>query len=230
MIYMLIGHVLGDFYFQNNKLAKAKKTSLQYVMIHNALYGIGLLMGLLMILVYRKITMVDLYCWVILWILHGVIDTLKYFLGNKNKLTNRWTFIVDQILHIMSILVVTHLLGMTSTHITLKFVLMMLLVGKPGNILLLLFINRYDPIHYSNKQEKSVKGAGMYIGISERLLFIIFLATNNFTGIPVVLSIKAFARYKKVVDEPIFAEYFAIGTFTSLLITLIIYYGITIYL
>ena len=230
MIYMLIGHVLGDFYFQNNKLAKAKKTSLQYVMIHNALYGIGLLMGLLMILFYRKITMVDLYCWVILWILHGVIDTLKYFLGNKNKLTNRWIFIIDQILHIMSILVVTHLLGMTSTHITLKFVLMMLLVGKPGNILLLLFINRYDPIHYSNKQEKSVKGAGMYIGISERLLFIIFLATNNFTGIPVVLSIKAFARYKKVVDEPIFAEYFAIGTFTSLLITLIIYYGITIYL
>lgn len=230
MIYMLIGHILGDFYFQNNKLAKAKKTSLQYVMIHNALYGIGLLMGLLMILVYRKITMVDLYCWVILWILHGVIDTLKYFLGNKNKFTNRWIFIIDQILHIMSILVVTHLLGMTSTHITLKFVLMMLLVGKPGNILLLLFINRYDPTHYSNKPEKSVKGAGMYIGISERLLFIIFLATNNFTGIPVVLSIKAFSRYKKVVDEPIFAEYFAIGTFTSLLITLIIYYGITIYL
>ena len=85
-------------------------------------------------------------------------------------------------------------------------------------------------MYYSNKPEKSVKGAGMYIGISERLLFIIFLATNNFTGIPVVLSIKAFARYKKVVDEPIFAEYFAIGTFTSLLITLIIYYGITIYL
>lgn len=230
MIYMLIGHVLGDFYFQNNKLAKAKKTSLQYVMIHNALYGIGLLMGLLMILVYRKITMVDLYCWVILWILHGVIDTLKYFLGNKNKLTNRWIFIIDQILHIMSILVVTHFFGMTSNNITLKFMLMMLLVGKPGNILLLLFINRYDPTHYSNKPEKSVKGAGMYIGISERLLFIIFLATNNFTGIPVVLSIKAFARYKKVVDEPIFAEYFAIGTFTSLLITLIIYYGITIYL
>lgn len=230
MVFMLIGHILGDFYFQNNKLAKEKETSLQYVMIHNVLYGFGLLIGFVLILCFRKITMDDFTCFIMLWILHGVIDTVKYFLGNTNLLTKRWIFIIDQIIHFISIVIVTQFFDITSTHITLNFVLMMLLVGKPANILLLLLINRYDPIHYSDASINSVKGAGMYIGISERFLFIIFLATNNFAGIPVVLTIKAFARYKRIVDEPIFAEYFAIGTFTSLLITLIIYYGIVLYL
>ena len=228
MIYMLIGHVLGEFYLQSNKLAKEKETSLQYVMIHNILYGFGLFIGFLLILCFRRITLFDFYCFVMLWILHGVIDTVKYFLGNTNTLTKRWIFIIDQIIHIMSIVIVTQIFNMTTTHATLNFVLMMLLVGKPANVLLLLLIHRYDPRHYADTPVNSVKGAGMYIGMSERLLFIIFLATNNFTGIPVVLTIKAFARYKRIVDEPIFAEYFAIGTFTSLLITLITYYGIVI--
>lgn len=35
---VIIGHLLGDFYIQTNRMAEKKKTSIRYVLLHCLLY------------------------------------------------------------------------------------------------------------------------------------------------------------------------------------------------
>lgn len=61
------------------------------------------------------------------------------------------------------------------------------------------------------------------MGTLERLLSLLFLSQNLVSGIAVVFTLKGIARYKKISEDAKFAEYFVIGTFTSLLIVFIVY-------
>ena len=37
---LMIGHLLGDFYFQTNKLAEKKRTSFVYTLLHCFIYSL----------------------------------------------------------------------------------------------------------------------------------------------------------------------------------------------
>lgn len=63
------------------------------------------------------------------------------------------------------------------------------------------------------------KNAGEAIGNLERLIIVTLVIQQNYAAIGLVFAAKTIARYKQL-EEKNFAEYFLIGTFTSLIVAL----------
>lgn len=73
---------------------------------------------------------------------------------------------------------------------------------------------------YSNQIDDSgIKGAGIQIGIFERILIFTFVLTNQYAAISIIFAAKSIARFSEL-NERNFAEYYLLGTFTSITIAL----------
>jgi len=66
-----------------------------------------------------------------------------------------------------------------------------------------------------------VRGAGAVIGFLERALVLTFVLLNQYTAIGLILTAKSIARYKEL-DNRRFAEYFLIGTLSSVLFAILV--------
>lgn len=71
------------------------------------------------------------------------------------------------------------------------------------------------------KIENAKNNAGEAIGNLERLIILTLVMQQNYAAVGMVFAAKTIARYKKL-EEKNFAEYFLIGTFTSLIVALLI--------
>jgi hypothetical protein len=91
---------------------------------------------------------------------------------------------------------------------------------KPANITCKIIFGGYAPLE---KDSISISGAGAVIGSLERILMLIFLGLNQFAAVGLIMTAKSIARYDKISKDPIFAEYYLIGTLYSILVTVIIY-------
>lgn len=152
---------------------------------------------------------------------------------DKRGLSQIVIFGLDQICHIVSIFAIYTIAYSTYGYtfyngqlqnealILLKMVLAILLVGKPTNILIVMLTEKFDPKYIA--LDEGLEGAGARMGFLERLLTLLFLSENFISGIAVVFTLKGIARYKKISEDAKFAEYFVIGTFTSLLIVFLVY-------
>lgn len=114
-----------------------------------------------------------------------------------------------------------------------------LLLMRPANLIIRTLSVQYDPkgnerkltdsssqIPANASQESGFKGAGAMIGNLERILIFLSFMYGSLLSVVAILSIKAFARYKLIADDPYFSEYFVIGTMLSVLITFISYIGL----
>lgn len=74
---------------------------------------------------------------------------------------------------------------------------------------------------YENDLENSgVKGAGMVIGIVERVLVLTLVLVNQYTAITVIFAAKSIARFNELKDRKM-AEYYLIGTLLSIAFAMI---------
>ncbi|MER2064442.1 MAG: hypothetical protein ABS873_07290 [Alkalibacterium sp.] len=110
--------------------------------------------------------------------------------------------------------------------IALSFVLLLLM--KPTNQVIRAVSSKYDPkkdaaLISQHDQDSGFKGAGAMIGNLERLLILLSFFFGSLLSVVAILSIKAFARYKLIAEDPYFSEYFVIGTMLSVLITFACY-------
>lgn len=275
-----LAHIVGDFYFQSPRMAKAKKTILSEVLKHCFIYGIPLLILFIVTSVYPGLN-IRIRILIFMFVTHAIIDLLKFKLEkflysdnfnihiqDKDKF-GLWSFQIDQLLHIFCILFSIHLFQGVRSEFkygsVISLILFLSIAMKPLNIYLLLLTNKFivndktdnlenndiDTLESSEtknddnkgsfikecrseiddttpKEELGIVGAGKFIGALERVLYSIFLVSGLFSGIALVVSVKAFARYDKVAKSVKFAEYFTIGTLTSLLLTIITYSLISI--
>lgn len=123
-----------------------------------------------------------------------------------------------------------------------RFILVFLILMRPANLLIRSLSVQYDPKKSLSANENSqleaseetdlpseyaqlipsesgFKGAGGMIGNLERFLIFLSFLSGSLLSVVAILSIKAFARYKLIADDPYFSEYFVIGTMLSVLIT-----------
>ena len=102
----MIGHILGDFYFQTDKIASEKDKNFKGVMTHAVEYTLSVLVVILPI-INLHIFMLALY----MSLLHFIIDTIKCFLLKWKfvKKSDR-LFVYDQFMHIISILVLAYVM------------------------------------------------------------------------------------------------------------------------
>jgi len=80
-----------------------------------------------------------------------------------------------------------------------------------GHFFVRLLMRRFRP-----PDATGVRGAGALIGLLERALVLTFVLLNQYTAIGLILTAKSIARYKELEDRD-FAEYYIIGTLSSML-------------
>ena len=235
LILLLLGHVLGDFYFQWNTMAEKKrdssnkKTQFLWLLMHSGVYFLCIAAILFIG------AGVSRYWWFVVLgvsIIHLLIDLIKICIPYKK------TFIIDQALHLASIIILWRLWGeclsipglstllstlrelsgaINQTPAELALITLGLLwILKPVGIL----IKQGDiwDFNHGAPNEKQ-KGAGKMIGYLERIIVFVLLINGEFSAIAFVLAAKSVMRFKEIgTDEnaSLPAEFYIIGTLLSM--------------
>ena len=230
IVKLLLAHLLGDFLLQPTSWVldkESKKHRSKYLYIHTLLHGI-----LAWILVGEMV-----FGWfaLVLALAHGLIDFLK--LRFQKKKTKRNWFVVDQIMHLITIIIIASLYQNLSVDFALfnnQFWILItgiLFLTKPTSIIIKNIISIWTP-ESKNKNDDSLENAGNYIGIFERLFIFCFILTGHFEAIGFLLAAKSIFRFgdlKEAKDRKL-TEYVLIGTLLSfglaLLTGLLVQFGL----
>lgn len=215
-IKLLLAHLIGDFLLQPthwvlDKEAKTYKSKFLYV--HILLHGIlaFLLVGEKEFLPFAAV----------LAVLHGIIDLIKLSFQKPN--TKRAWFLADQLLHLITLVVITILYTKPEVEwdfFTDRFWVMLtaiIFLTKPTSIIIKNIISIWTPENKNNKSDDSLQNAGNYIGIIERLFVFYFVVSGHFDAIGFLLAAKSIFRFgdlKEAKDRKL-TEYVLIGTLLS---------------
>jgi hypothetical protein len=235
LIRLLIAHCITDFFLQPGHWVTDKRTRTwksKYLWYH------GLVTG-----VIAWIMVWNMKAWwliVILTTSHILIDGIKLNIGRRREGRKTYDFILftaDQLMHMLIILLLwLQWIDGWSTmnqlmyrylpdyNILLRVLGYVLVIGPVGFIIH--FITRRWTKELN--MEDSLKDAGRWIGMLERVLIITFIYTNQFSAIGFLIAAKSVLR---VTDKPEpttkpfstrkHTEYVLIGTFLSFAIAII---------
>ena len=219
LIKLIIAHFIGDFLLQpkgwveEKELKKAKSPKLY---LHVFIHGL-----LVLILLW------SLDYWLLALLLmasHGIIDAIKLYAQkeNKNK-TSAW-FLIDQALHLISILMWWMVFFKPELHVAswiedpsvwIYAAALLFITAVSGIVIRELMANWSDK--FNESMGESLNNAGKYIGILERLFVFTFIVTGHWEGIGFLLAAKSVFRFgdlRKSKNRKL-TEYILIGTLLS---------------
>lgn len=154
---------------------------------------------------------------------HYLIDGFKIYL-NRNKYIGKYAYFIDQVLHILLIVLVVQLFSYFvriqpefGFFIPIKYVAVtgaFLFCTKPSNILIKEILHVFD-IHVKKdgKSDTDLPNAGKLIGVLERWLVLTFILLNQFEAVGFLIAAKSILRFKD--NETLKTEYVLIGTMLS---------------
>ena len=228
LVNLMTGHLLADFLFQKDAWVKDKRD--------RKLHGCGMWLHTIVVLIMTIAAFGRFSCaYIVLAVLitcaHVVIDYLKVaFTKNGPR-----AFAVDQILHVLVLLVMTclvskcghwHQWGIIPEGKEVLYPVVIcgyLFCISPAN-----FIIR-EILKYCHVQERdndnnekatnNVKLSGMLIGSLERCLVLTFILIGSFEAAGLTVAAKSLLRFKD--DERLRTEYVLIGTLLSILMAVI---------
>lgn len=228
---LLIAHLLTDFFLQPDKWVNQKKDQ---TLKSKYLYYHIIITGLMAWLFLFDWTL--WYVALFVAVTHFVIDLIKITFCPDNLKS----FVTDQICHI-AILGIAALFvsGKLSTIFSelnyfaqTKWLTLMagyLLVTTPMGFLVGKATQKWrDDLEDNQKERDSLKDAGIWIGILERILVVTFVLFNQFEAIGFLIAAKSILRFSdKSEDNPRKqTEYVLIGTLISF--TLALFVGLLI--
>ncbi|SNA79519.1 conserved membrane hypothetical protein [Flavobacterium psychrophilum] len=218
LISQIIAHILSDYFFQTDASAKEKNENgfkSQFLLKHTF---ITFICSWLM-----SFDVNFVFCALSISIIHYIID------GLKKSLTSRFSFFIDQSLHLVIIgLFVwifdqyfeSNLIWNISIDIKwLAIILGYLICVKPANI----FIRETfvaGKIESISDTTVELKNAGKLIGILERILVLTFVIIGKLEVVGFLIAAKSILRYKDT--NTIKTEYVLIGTMLSFGIAMMI--------
>lgn len=217
IVKLILAHLLGDFLLQPNSWVKAKeeKKALAWQLYaHTMIHGLLSLLILFDITDWKLVTMITFS--------HLIIDYAKLkFQKEGSKIT--W-FIADQIAHLAVILILglfwinkeKEILELLFSNSFLILTTAVVFLTQPVSIIMSVLIKPWSDV-IPNEKEQSLKNAGKYIGILERLLVFLFICTNHFEAIGFLLATKSVFRFGDLKEskERKLTEYILIGTLLS---------------
>ncbi len=216
LIKLIIAHLLADFLFQTKKMVENKKWLSKEMFLH-----------VFIVFITTFLFSFNLYISLIITILHYLIDGGKLEL-NKTKLSKPIVFLLDQIAHVLIIILVwciyfdnvnsvakTLLIPFQNYKISL-ILLGFLLVTTPFGFFIGMVTKRLQ--NTNNKKIKTDKN-GFLIGIFERLIILTFVLLAEYGAIGFLITGKSIIRFSAK-NEDINSEYVLLGTMIS--------YGMTI--
>lgn len=231
LLRLLISHFLADFVFQTDKIVDKKKDGLnsKHFYLHIAIVGI---------LTYLFVA--DWTNWwipMIIMVFHTITDLIK----TRLKYDNIWTFLCDQFLHILVIVLVwiiltnnslCHLwksiLDITISNRILIIIIGYLLITIPISVLIGYLTQKWQQ-EIDSESKDSLSKAGKWIGILERILIITFILIKQWSAIGLLIAAKSVFRFGDLWEgkERKITEYILIGTLLSF--TFAIIFGILMY-
>ena len=214
-IKLLLAHLLADFLLQPNSWIIDKennKLKSKYLYFHVLLHGIlaASLVGEIAFIPYAAV----------LALIHGIIDSVKLYFQKKK--TKRIWFLGDQLMHLISLIVIALAYvkpNFENTTLDPRFWIVItgfVFVTFPTSILIKNGISIWTP-ESKDKSDDSLQNAGNYIGMLERLLICCFILAGHFEAIGFLLAAKSIFRFgdlKEAQDRKL-TEYVLIGTLLS---------------
>jgi hypothetical protein len=212
---LLLAHLLADFLLQPNSWIIDKennKLKSKYLYFHVLLHGVlaATLVGEIAFIPYAAG----------LALIHGMIDSVKLYFQKKK--TKRIWFLGDQLMHLVSLIVIALVYAkpnFENTTLDPRFWIVItgiVFVTIPTSILIKNGISIWTP-ESKDKGDDSLQNAGNYIGMLERLLIYCFILTGHFEAIGFLLAAKSIFRFgdlKEAQDRKL-TEYVLIGTLLS---------------
>jgi len=216
---LILAHFIGDFVLQpghwvEDKLEKKAKS--KYLYFHIGVH----VLALLALLQFQYMGAV-----VFIVLTHFGIDLGKLYLtGPKNY---RWLFVADQILHLLVLGGVLYWMAPFPldfaglfTEYTLLFITFLVFVTYVSGIIMRMLLAPYiDEVAKSDEPGEggSLKNAGTYIGMLERLFVFGFILMQQWAAIGLLIAAKSVFRFgdlNKGKNRKL-TEYVLIGTLLS---------------
>lgn len=216
-IKLILAHLLGDFILQPNSWVADKenrKLKSKYLYFH--------------VLIHTLLSFILLWNIQLWWvavltgITHYIIDALKLSFQNI-KTKKRW-FFIDQLLHILVIAGISFYfnefnLDFIEDQGFLKIFIAALFLTTPASVFIKILLSSWTPVseELNKLQTESLKSAGKYIGILERLLVFTFILVNHWEGVGFMVAAKSVFRFSDLAQakQRKLTEYVLIGTLLS---------------
>lgn len=224
LIRLLIAHLIGDFLLQPKSWVEDRD--------HKHYKSSSLYLHALVQALLSMVAIADAFHWlviIILFITHLAIDLFKSY-QRQNKTT--W-FIIDQALHFLVIVVLwkwffarsyeLNMLAYFSNIKILTAILAVLLLSSPTAIFIGMATRKWRK-EIEDDKKKTLKDAGLWIGIIERLLIFTFVLVNQYEAVGFLLAAKSIFRFGDLrkTEEKNQTEYVMIGTLLSFGIALMV--------
>jgi len=229
---LLLGHVLGDFYLQSKALAQQKEDSAKALLRHSLLYALTL--GAVLFAGLR-FTQGSALLAASAGLAHFLIDLLKFgFLKGQKKKARfprlvRHSFLLDQLLHLASLgalwalfwqeIILRPFVTIEIAHLPalpIELALCFLLVLEPVGLLIAReVLGGSVQLPQAEDVPGAIQNAGKTIGYLERVIVVLLLLYGQYSAIAFVLTAKSVARFKEIEQSRITAEYYLIGTLSS---------------
>lgn len=260
LISLFVCHFIGDYYLQSETVSTNKSKDLKYQFLHFILYALSYLpllfiygMGIFKLLMYLQLIhfSIDLFFFFykkksnyITWEFLSFLSFSNKDKKLENNLKSFNIYFIDQILHIISIVMVYMLvyasgdaspLLLTSlgfkvrelfnlfgvdTLMFMRVLLSIVIIHKPMNVFIAKFLSGFRP-NTKNGIDDSDINAGRYIGTLERMIILIFISIKQYNAIGFILTAKSITRYDKITKDKNFGEYYLLGTLLSLLLVIL---------
>lgn len=220
LLKLIFAHFLGDFVLQPAKWVEHKlqyKAKSKFLYLHVAVHLVALLLLL---------QLQELWAVAIIVVTHFFIDWGKLALTNQKN--ERWLFVLDQVLHLLILVLVAYFhepITLTFTEIFSPQVLLLLtflaFVTFVSAILIKMLLLRYITDLSNEEAEKgeggSLKDAGRYIGMLERLFVFGFILLGQWSAIGLLITAKSVFRFGDLNkgNNRKLTEYVLIGTLLS---------------
>ena len=218
ILQLLLAHVLTDFVFQNKKMVEHKRThkaSSWYLYVHSVLAGVltyVILQQWSLFLV--PIVIIISHFLIDLWKLHQKEDNLKYFLLDQFfhiiMLVLAWLYLTQNFSNVF-----TEIRSFFSSTEKLAILIGYLVVIFPVGFIIGKATERWQQEIAIEDEQSSLKKAGRYIGIFERILVLTFILSSNFSAIGFLIAAKSILRFSDSKGGRKQTEYVLIGTLMS---------------
>jgi len=217
LLQLVLAHVLTDFVFQTTKMVKHKRN---YKAKSWHLYTHAILAGVLSYIFLQQWHqfLIPLFIlithFIDLWKLYQKDDNLIYFLIDQflhiTVLVLAWLFLTGGFTEIFPMLE-----SFFSSPKRLAIVIGYLVIIFPVGFVIGKATERWQEEITKEEQGNSLKKAGRYIGIFERILVLTFILSNNFSAIGFLIGAKSILRFSDSKGGRKQTEYVLVGTLMS---------------
>lgn len=233
---LLLAHFWTDFLIQSDQMARFKRSTKLavkwYPLLGHALTQVPMVVGIWLIGMLLRVAnwpFLETFgiSLIIVVLTHWLIDVtkqncqpiLKRALRLKPNQVPLISYVLDQVLHLIVIVIVSQLLGTNwqSTTISRWLLAASVIIATLyfADYFISLFLKSLD-LNVERLPDRAQ--LGRHIGLLERLAILLLCYTNNVASIAVVVAIKALTRFRAIeANEHHFAEYYLIGSLLSLI-------------